>query len=1037
MDIPDYLIQQIRDGKVVLFLGAGASIGAVSNNHKELERIPDANSLKDLLSEKFLGGQDKDRSLSIVADYAIDESNLIAVQTYIREVLLNFKPAEFHKKIADFKWTAVVTTNYDLILEEAYSSAKNTLQVLKPIIKSSDRIESITREPNSLIYLKLHGCISKYDDPAVPLILTIDQYENHQLNRKRLFERFGTYASEFIVIYVGYRLEDTDLRKIFLEISDEKITKPRSYVVTPNPNSRDVRLWEQRRIETLNGTFEEFITSLEMKIPPALRKIITQEKLHPVEAKFVVHQHLSPSALSFLSNEVLYITKSIVSDAVNANAFYKGNSSGWSAIESRLDATRSLTDQLLSDYIIRDESDDLTSTELYVIKGYAGSGKSVLLKRLAWDAAIEFKRICIFLKNDGHLKYEPLQELCELSKERIFIFVDRPSIRTLEIENIVALGRKRKLKLTIICAERTNEWNVECTKLATLVDETFELKGLNEKEINSLIDKLNENSSLGALKGLSKEEQIKTFLDYANSQLLVALYEVTSGRPFEEIIMNEYHNIHPQEAQRMYLIICSLNRLQIPVRAGIIKRLINISFNEFKEKFFNPLESIIFSEEYRPALDMAYRTRHPWIAETVFEKALPDQSERYNLYIELIGVLDTGYQPDRVAYREIIKARNLMSDFSDPIKIASIYASTKERFPDDPYLLQQEGIYEMKRIDGNLNQAYSLLIQAKQLASYDKSILHSISELELERANRSKTPLEKAKHLKTAKKIAQSLISENGDSSHAFSTIAKIGIEKLEEMIREHKVHDNYFTDQIKEIEKYLHEGFQKFPEDEVLRSIEAKFFMLIDREDKAILALQKANSLNPANSYIAKSLSRIYIQQVKIDPAKDVLTKCLDISPNDKPVNAALAQILTNYFPEENKKAEIHWRRAFTEGDSNYLNQFWYARQLFVNKNYNGSLESFKKLKSVPVDPKIKHEIRGVLVDNDRKPIIFSGEIVTIEASYIRIKISNDSIIVYCHKTKFEEDSWKKLNQNSKINFSLGFNYYGCGVSEVLEVNE
>lgn len=1037
MDISDYLIEQIRDGKVVLFLGAGASIGAVPKNPIKLETIPDALRLGNLLSDKFLGSQDKDRSLSIIADFAIDESDLITVQSYIREVLLNFKPAEFHKKIANFKWAAVVTTNYDLILEEAYSEANNPLQNLKPVFKSTDRIEEITREPNSLIYLKLHGCITKYDDPTVPFILTIDQYENHQLNRIRLYERFRNYASDFIVIFVGYRLEDSNLRKIFNEISLQGIIRPRFYVVTPKPNLRDVRLWEQKKIQTIDGTFEEFISSLEEKIPFALRKIVTQEKLHAVEAKFVVHQHLSPSALSFLSNDVLYITNHVACDPVNVSAFYKGYSSEWSAIESKLDAARLLTDQLLSDYIIRDEVNDTISTELYVIKGYAGSGKSVLLKRLAWDAANNFNRICIFLKNDGHLKYEPLHELCEHSNERIFIFIDRPSIRTSDIENIVTLGRKRKLKLTIICAERTNEWNIECTKLATLVDETYELKGLAEKEINSLLDKLKENSSLGALSGLSRGEQVKTFFEYANRQLLVALYEVTCGKPFEEIILSEYQNIFPEEAQRMYLIICSLNRLQIPVRAGIIKRLTDISFNDFKEKFFDPLESIVFSEEYKPALDMAYRTRHPWIAETVFEKALPDQDERYNLYIELIDVLDTGYQPDRVAFREIIKAKNLMNDFSDPLKITNIYISAKARFPDDPYLLQQEGIFEMKRNNGDLNRAYSLFAQAKHLAPYDKSIPHSISELELQRAGRSKTPLEKEKHLKTARNIAQTLLSENSGSSHPFVTIAKIGIEKLEEMIFDNKINDICFTNQIKEIEQCLQEGFQKFPDDEFLRTIEANFFLLIEREDKAVLALEKANRINPANSYIARSLSRIYKRQSKINEARLVLTSCLDLNPIDKPVNAALAQILTNHFPEENSKAELHWKRAFTEGDSNYLNQFWYARQLFINKNYNGSSESFKKLKSVPVDPKIKHEIRGVLLDKAREPIVFSGEIITIEASYIRIKISSETFNVFCHKTKLEEDLWNKLYQNSKIHFTLGFNYFGLSVNEVLKINE
>ncbi|MCW5599847.1 MAG: hypothetical protein KIT59_12175, partial [Nitrosomonas sp.] len=142
-------------------------------------------------------------------------------------------------------------------------------------------------------------------------------------------------------------------------------------------------------------------------------------------------------------------------------------------------------------------------------------------------------------------------------------------------------------------------------------------------------------------------------------------------------------------------------------------------------------------------------------------------------------------------------------------------------------------------------------------------------------------------------------------------------------------------------------------------------------------------------------------------------------------------------HLPNENIKAELHWKRAFTEGDSNYQSQFWYARQLFINKKNKDSHKFFKKLKSVPVDPKIKHEIRGILIDDKDKPIIFSGQVIAIEASYIRIKVSSESFNVYCHKNKIEDNLWNKIHLNSKLDFTLGFNYHGLSVSELINVSE
>jgi hypothetical protein len=54
MDIPPYLEEQVRSGKVVLVLGAGASIGALDAIGK---RAPKTDELRDLLADKFLGGK--------------------------------------------------------------------------------------------------------------------------------------------------------------------------------------------------------------------------------------------------------------------------------------------------------------------------------------------------------------------------------------------------------------------------------------------------------------------------------------------------------------------------------------------------------------------------------------------------------------------------------------------------------------------------------------------------------------------------------------------------------------------------------------------------------------------------------------------------------------------------------------------------------------------------------------------------------------------------------------------------------------------
>jgi hypothetical protein len=60
IEIPHALKEAIREGRAVLFLGAGASMGAKSNNGSS---PPNGLQLTKILSDRFLGGQDSENPL--------------------------------------------------------------------------------------------------------------------------------------------------------------------------------------------------------------------------------------------------------------------------------------------------------------------------------------------------------------------------------------------------------------------------------------------------------------------------------------------------------------------------------------------------------------------------------------------------------------------------------------------------------------------------------------------------------------------------------------------------------------------------------------------------------------------------------------------------------------------------------------------------------------------------------------------------------------------------------------------------------------
>ncbi len=101
--LPAELIDAVQSQRAVLFLGAAASFGAV---HPRGEKIPGGDRLRDVLCDRFLGGEFKNKPLATVAEYAVNEANLVSVQRHVREMLQDFQPADFHNLIPRFRWHA-------------------------------------------------------------------------------------------------------------------------------------------------------------------------------------------------------------------------------------------------------------------------------------------------------------------------------------------------------------------------------------------------------------------------------------------------------------------------------------------------------------------------------------------------------------------------------------------------------------------------------------------------------------------------------------------------------------------------------------------------------------------------------------------------------------------------------------------------------------------------------------------------------------------------------------------------------------------
>ncbi|MCK5616112.1 cold shock domain-containing protein, partial [Candidatus Pacearchaeota archaeon] len=728
---------------------------------------------------------------------------------------------------------------------------------------------------------------------------------------------------------------------------------------------------------------------------------------------------------------VEHIHKNIKPTKLTPQQFYKGYYKDFSPIIHEYDIRRTITDNLISEIFLLNEEERKSSEELYIIRGHAGSGKTILLQRIAWDVAITFDKLCLWLHSGLFPEYEALVELHRLCGERIFLFAD-PIHKYLEVVELwLTKARSDKLPLTIISTERNHEWNVACKDLYPYVDEIYDLKYLNAQEIERLIEILAENKSLGYLEGLSLDQQKEAFTKRAGKQLLVALYESTLGKPFEEIVYDEFKSIAPIQAQSLYLTICILHRLGIPCRAGLISRAHGISFLEFEARFFKPLEFIVFAYEDKRLRDYVYHSRHPVVAEMAFERVLTDEQERFNEYKRILDSVDTGFSSDREAFIRLTNARELLALFRNPELIRNLYKAGYSRVGEDVALLQQEGIFEMNSPDGSIEKSGELLRKAIAKKPDSRMVRHSLAEWALKKSEKATTDLEKVKYRRESKSIARELTQQELVDSYPHHTLIKIGLDELTEIIISGD--ETTIERKVGEIERIIASAKQAFPDDSFILSEESRFCKLINKHPQARISLEKAFANNKGRTYIAVRLAHIYEGNNEPEKAITVISECVDERPSDKYANYTLALLQQKYHPEKKADIKIHLRRSFTDGDSNYAAQYWFARFLYLEDPSGEATKYFKMLGQARLAPEVKDKCRGIVAENDI-PVIFHGVVHKKEHSFGFIMRDGYQDMIFMHRNDMSEALWDELKEGNRINFQLGFSYRGSRARTVIK---
>jgi cold shock CspA family protein/tetratricopeptide (TPR) repeat protein len=358
--------------------------------------------------------------------------------------------------------------------------------------------------------------------------------------------------------------------------------------------------------------------------------------------------------------------------------------------------------------------------------------------------------------------------------------------------------------------------------------------------------------------------------------------------------------------------------------------------------------------------------------------------------------------------------------------VLAVFAAAKETVGEDAHLLHQMGIHEMKRPDGDLAEASRLLNQATSLAPYDSTIKHSISELKLKAADRSKAPLEKSKLLKEAANIAAGLLRGEKTDSYAHHTLVKIEITELEDGLAA-AAPEAEIEALVKDAEGTLFEAQQEFPGDPHLLADESRLAKILKDDARATKALSKAFDANPRNGIIAVRLAWQLNGSGQIDKALGMLKRALDANGSDKRLHYTYARLLVETRPEDGEDIAYHLQRSFTEGDNNYEAQLLFGRQLFLNGRLEDSRKVFRRLAGARVALETKNRLLRPI--NGRR---FEGRMSRPQGSFAFITRDGPADSIYVHATNVPEDIWEILTVGMRVRFSIAFSLRGANAFDL-----
>ncbi len=876
-------------------------------------------------------------------------------------------------------------------------------------------------------YYKLHGSVDYANTEPGRLILTREDYKFYEMHRKPLFSRLRKELLSKTFVFVGYSFSDDNFRAILEDCKNEieAASFPLSFAVKRDFTLTEEVFWKEKyNIQLVEADSAEFLNSLKTTWAAENYSVVPLLKRKATE-----YLTLDESTTRFqkVGDSFYLIRAADCTGTANTRAFFKGAEASWGMIRDGV-APRRDTYWPLLDSIFSELIEPNVPPSLYLVTGAAGTGKSTLLKTVCYDVSKDF-RIPVLMHIPGTpLDTRVLGTLLNPDKlERMLIVIRDAAQYISEIYNFMQDASRRKLPLTVILEERKNQWIVANATRNHLIPAEFELGGLSDEEIESILDALIHHGALGRLTGTSHEEQLEHFKPLADRELLVALRELTAPQGnFDEIIRDEYDKVPSDIAKSAYAYVSAFGQLGLPIRYETLVRLFSLRYDQLGPEILAPTEGILIVGEQsgysRHTIGYRLSARHPIIASVIFDHAAKTDEAKFKIVNDLLSHLDPGFSEDSYLLNQVVRRRELANTFASHDMRRALYERISKILPNNGYVYQHRSILEREL--KNADAAMRFAKEAVRIQPYNLAFNNTLG-MALEFAARSiEDPLKWKALLGEAEKIFDDGIQKYTDDPYGY-------VGKLNCLGQRIDREPNLDVRKLLKASAFslMEEAYEETEESPIIAGQLAIERDRLGEKEDAIEILKEAVTKKPTDSRLRLLWVRLAREKGDLALALKISSDGLTHDPTSWRLQRTIARLRRD-LGQPFESVRGFYEAALRHNQSDVGLRVEIAAYFFMSGHYKEADEMFYKLRQQSLPAQERNRIREAWRDSAGNERVFEGKVGRSSGALGRIFAVPENFQAIYYRTT---PALEALRENQSVRFKVKFSAKGAMANIVI----